>query len=57
MTISELIVELQALKCEHGDLPVEWWDLFHQSKPFLFLSPAQTRVYIAPLPPKNKDGN
>lgn len=24
MTISELIVELQALKCEHGDLPVFW---------------------------------
>lgn len=24
MTISELIVDLQALKCEHGDLPVLW---------------------------------
>lgn len=41
MTISELIVELQALKCEHGDLPVLWFTVQRELEP-LTLCKVQT---------------
>ena len=46
MTISELIVELQSLKCEHGDLPVVFWDDRERHNLALGVNSIRTLLYI-----------
>lgn len=52
MTISELIVELQALKCEHGDLQVYHADDDLLLRPLLLGLDWDNRLVIQPTCPR-----
>lgn len=49
MKSSELIAALEAIKAEHGDLPVAIWQLSSLHHAYLYESLAECRATVVPL--------